>query len=249
MKEQQNIFNEVGCMSLNSMQRYSADLIDADGRKVFLQLGFIISLALMLVAFEWTTQDRILVDLQRNGDSPLENQFEEVIIDRPVEKIERPKPKFILTEIINIIGDEEDDLEDILFFDPEEDGKAIIIPELPPEEPEDGFYFEVSDMPIFRPSVNKTTEAGELDLMKFIAKNINYPNDARMAGIEGKVYVEFIVNSKGKVVDVSLARGIFPSINEEALRVIKSLPAFKPGRQSVKLVNVKYTIPINFKLS
>ena len=99
------------------------------------------------------------------------------------------------------------------------------------------------------PKINKTVAAGDQALANYLANNTRYPADAREAGLQGKVYVSFIVNSSGRVEQVKLARSIHPSLDNEAIRVIESLPRFKPGRQMTKLVNVSYTVPINFVLN
>lgn len=89
---------------------------------------------------------------------------------------------------------------------------------------------------------------GESELLEYIAKNIKYPQMARESGIQGRVFVNFIVEPDGSVSNVKIIRGIGSGCDEEALRVVKSLPKFNPGKQRGKAVRVSYTIPINFKL-
>ena len=89
---------------------------------------------------------------------------------------------------------------------------------------------------------------GEMGLRIFIANNVRYPNEARIKGIEGKVYVRFCVSSEGNVVKVSIAKSVDPSIDIEAIRVVKSSPKWKPGEMEGKKVSVWYTVPINFAL-
>ena len=88
------------------------------------------------------------------------------------------------------------------------------------------------------------------DINQYIAKNVKYPMDAMENGIEGKVYLSFVVDKTGKVTDVKILRGIpgGGSLEKEALRVIKGLPIFTPGKQNDQPVNVKLTIPIKFQL-
>jgi protein TonB len=85
-------------------------------------------------------------------------------------------------------------------------------------------------------------------LRQYIAGAVKYPEDAVKKGIQGKVYVTFVVAKDGTIADAKIARGVEPSIDAEALRVINSLPEWKPGKQRGQAVNVSYTVPINFKL-
>jgi len=85
--------------------------------------------------------------------------------------------------------------------------------------------------------------------MRYIATNIRYPQIAKEYNITGKVYVQFIVDKDGSVTNVELARGVDKSLDAEALRVIRSLPKYKPGMQRGIACRVIFTIPINFKLN
>ncbi len=90
---------------------------------------------------------------------------------------------------------------------------------------------------------------GDAALMKYISKNIRYPQMAKENGIQGKVVVQFVVTKTGKIGDVKVMRGVDKALDREAVRVCKSLPAFSPGRNAEgDPVNVWYTIPIAFKL-
>jgi TonB family protein len=89
---------------------------------------------------------------------------------------------------------------------------------------------------------------GENALYKYLAENIHYPEQAKADSIEGKVFVRFIVRDNGDIVNVEVERGIGGGCDEEAMRVIKSMPKWIPATSEGKLVNVQYVIPINFKL-
>ena len=101
-------------------------------------------------------------------------------------------------------------------------------------------FFIVEDMPEF--------PGGEAALRQYIANSVKYPEPAMKKGIQGKVYVTFVVSKDGSVADCKIARGVDPSLDTEALRVINSLPKWSPGKQRGIAVNVSYTVPINFKL-
>jgi TonB family protein len=104
----------------------------------------------------------------------------------------------------------------------------------------DEIFFVVEEMPEF--------PEGEMALRQFIANNVKYPDDAQKSGTQGKVYVTFVVSKDGSVADAKIVRGVSPSLDAEALRVVNALPKWKPGKQKGEAVNVSYTVPINFKL-
>lgn len=101
-------------------------------------------------------------------------------------------------------------------------------------------FFIVEEMPEF--------PGGESELRKFIANNIKYPEVAQQNGIQGRVYVTFVVDKNGEVANARIARGVDQELDREALRVVNSLPQWIPGKQRGKEVNVSYTVPINFAL-
>ena len=84
--------------------------------------------------------------------------------------------------------------------------------------------------------------------MKFLGKNIKYPTISQENGVQGKVIVQFVVNKDGSIVDPVVVRSVDPYLDKEALRVIKTMPKWKPGKQRGKAVRVKYTVPVTFKL-
>ena len=108
---------------------------------------------------------------------------------------------------------------------------------------EDGELFGciVETMPSFR--------GGQQKLFEFIGNNVVYPQEAKEAGIEGQVFVEFYIEKDGTVTDGKVLKGIGYGCDEEALRVIGLMPKWYPGKQRGKAVRVRYTFPINFKLS
>lgn len=101
-------------------------------------------------------------------------------------------------------------------------------------------FFIVEEMPEF--------PGGEVALRTYIANSVKYPVTAQEKGIQGKVYVTFVVGKDGHIKNTSIARGVDPSLDAEALRVINNLPKWQPGKQNGVSVNVSYTVPINFKL-
>lgn len=91
-------------------------------------------------------------------------------------------------------------------------------------------------------------DGGTAGLMKYLAANIRYPESAKKAGNQGRVIVQFVVCKDGSITNVSTLRGIDPALDAEAIRVISAMPKWKPGRQKGKEVDVKYTVPVMFRL-
>jgi protein TonB len=112
--------------------------------------------------------------------------------------------------------------------------------EVAPEEKEEEVFMVVEEMPEF--------PGGNAALMKYLANAVKYPVIAQENGIQGKVYVNFVVNKDGSVSGAKIARGVDPSLDAEALRVVSTLPKWKPGKQRGVPVRVSYTVPINFQL-
>lgn len=113
--------------------------------------------------------------------------------------------------------------------------------DLPEEEAEPTPFIAVEEKPGFNGE-------GYEAFRRYIAQNMKYPEDASHNGIQGKVFVEFVVNKKGEVVDARLARGVHPSLDKEALRVVNSSPRWQPGKQNGLPVSVVFVFPINFRL-
>ena len=203
-------------------------------RSLYLQIGFIIALLLVYVAFEYKNYDNSSYNL---GDLNLDDLEEEII---PITKQEKkpPPPPPPPPEIIEIVEDEIEIEEELEIEDTETDEDEIIEIE---EEDDDEFFMVVENMPEF--------PGGDLGLMKYIQKNVKYPPIAKEYNITGKVYVQFIVDKSGTVTNVKVVRGVDKNLDAEAVRVVKSLPKYKPGKQRGKPVRVMFTIPINFTLN
>lgn len=157
-----------------------------------------------------------------------------------------PPPAPVVTEVLNVVEDDvELEQQDILTSEDSQDAvqqETFIAPAVVEEEEESAqtIFTVVEEMPDF--------PGGQGELMKFIAKSIKYPVIAQENGIQGRVVCTFVVNKDGSVVDAEVLRGVDPSLDKEALRVIGTMPKWKPGKQRGKPVRVKYTVPITFRL-
>lgn len=158
---------------------------------------------------------------------PKVEEDEKVQEDPPT--VDEMKDKVISTE--NVKGEE--GIDNMI----EEPAPAQVIEEPKQEE----VFLVVEEMPDF--------PGGQAAMMKYIATNIKYPRVASQQGLEGRVIVTFVINGQGEVANVEVVKGIGGGCDEEAIRVIKSLPKWKPGKQNGRPVSVKFTVPIKFALN
>lgn len=231
-------------MSMELKKSTKADL--ENKKSVFLMVGLVLALGLMLLAFEWKSRPSEAASLGTLDAMEVE---EEVIpITRQEElKTPPPPPPPTVVEVLNIVDNNAQVVDDLSIFDSEADNETLVdvapiiaAKEEKEEEEEAQVFFIVEEMPEF--------PGGEAALRAFIAKSINYPVIAQENGIQGKVYVTFVVDKDGGISEAKIARGVDPSIDKEALRVVNSLPKWKPGKQRGKPVRVSYTVPISFVL-
>ena len=201
---------------------------------LFFQIGLTLALVIVLVAFEWKSYEKVDYNL---GQLNLDDMEEEII---PITKqeLKPPPPPPPPPEVIEIVEDDIEIEDELEIEDTESDEDEEIEIE---EEDDDEFFMVVENMPEF--------PGGDLGLMKYIQKNVKYPPIAKEYNITGKVYVSFIVDKSGSVTNVKIVRGVDKNLDAEALRVVKSLPKYKPGKQRGKAVRVMFTIPINFTLN
>ena len=209
---------------------------------MFTQIGLIISLAIAWLAFEHKSYDKREIDpsLLRTAEV-----VEEELVEITKQEEQKPQPVEVpkQTTQLEIVQDdvEVEDIDINAEVDQTEVIEEYVAPEIEEEEVVEQEIFQiVEEMPSF--------PGGDVKLMEYIAKNIKYPQIARESGIQGRVFIGFVVEPDGSISNVKLLRGIGGGCDEEAMRVIKSLPKWKPGKQRGKAVRVSYQIPVNFKL-
>lgn len=218
-------------------------------RMVFLQLGLVISLSIVLLAFEYKVPvndaEVILCEYQPEEDVLIPNTFHEQ------EKIVPPSlPKIMYMDLIEISEDPDDIdyLPEDSFGDPNETVALQPIGEVEEIDDEELPFVVVEQMPIFNPKKNKSYKAGLQDLFKTMQRNVKYPVIAQESAIEGKVYVRFVVTKKGKIGKVEVVRSVDPILDQEVIRMVRNLPSFSPGKQRAKAVPVWFSGFVNFKL-
>lgn len=208
---------------------------EADLRKyyvVFLQLGLIVTLAVFIVAVKLDLTSVQSDEYQLDEQEVVE--MEEVIQTRQIETPPPPPRPPVPVEVPN------DEIIDDVDIDISADWDLDDRMDMPPppeeeEEPEEDFFVVVEEMPEL------------IGGLASIQEKINYPEMARRAGIEGRVYVQFIVNEQGEVEDPQVIRGIGGGADEEALRAVREAK-FKPGMQRGRPVRVQYSLPVVFRL-
>lgn len=215
-------------------------------RSTWLLVGYVIVLAFMFIAFEWTKRDVKIDTSQAVADLVFEEEIEIPITEQPEMATPPPPPEApTFVESLTIVDDDMD-IESTEIASSEETGQAVEIAYVPPtveeEEVEEQEIFEVVEqMPEF-------PNGGMAGLMQYLSKNIKYPTIAQENGTQGRVTVQFVVNADGSIVDAKVIRGVDPYLDKEALRVINSMPKWRPGMQRGKAVRVKYTVPVMFRL-
>jgi protein TonB len=216
---------------------------DLENKKsVFMQIGLVVVLSLVLIAFEWTSTDVSVT----TGLTDAEVEIEEEII--PITRQEEvkpppPPPPPQVTDILNIVDDDVELDDDLVIMDSETSQEAQVDFQVAVEEEEREdaqVFMVVEEMPVF--------PGGDAALQKYLSTSVKYPTIAQENGIQGKVYIQFVINQKGEVTNATLLRGVDPSLDREALRVVQAMPKWKPGQQRGRPVRVSYTVPINFVL-
>ncbi len=224
------------------MEIKKAPKADLERKKsMFLQIGIIVTLIAVLVAFEWRTYERPEYDLGTLDMDFIEE--EEIPITRP-EEPPPPEPEpstdiMIVDDDVEIDDDFVVDVEALVDTEVREFVPVVTTQE--EEVDEDVIFQIVEDQPEF--------PGGEEALRRYLRDNIRYPVVAREAGIQGTVFVTFVVEIDGSVSNVEVLRGIGGGCDEEAVRVVRAMPAWQPGRQRDRPVRVQYRMPITFRLN
>ena len=212
---------------------------------IFFELGLILALSFVLIAFEWTS-----TKLSSNEMLMAENQeFEEEIIPITRQKQAQPQkppepPKVV--EYFQIVDDDIELEHELTLEDTEIDLETEVAifeykPTIEVEEEEKTIFVAVEEMPSFHGK-------GANSFLEWIGNNLQYPEIALQNGIEGRVFVYFVVEPNGKVSNVRVLRGVDPALDAEAIRVVRASPKWYPGKQRGKPVRVGFTFPIKFKL-
>ncbi|MGK7391207.1 MAG: energy transducer TonB [Candidatus Cyclobacteriaceae bacterium M2_1C_046] len=204
---------------------------------LWFNLGLLLTLAAVTTAFEWRTlYEGPVVDFNDPSDGQVIDYIPPTIIDPP------PKPKPILARPVEAKEDEVEEVDpgeiiidftDVKFPDPVE-----------MDEPDD----EKTDETVVWAEKMPEPTGGYEAFYKYISKNINYPPQAKRLGVEGTVYVQFVVDEKGEITAIEIARGIGAGCDKEVIRLMENAPKWNPGKQRAVPVKVRMIMPIKFQL-
>ena len=212
-------------------------------RIVFLELGLIVSLLAVIGAFSYATAVKKAPVLQAVTQVTDIEELVPVTRDTPPEP---PKAIAIpqISEILEIVDDDLPTTDIISFDDTQVDVPVYdyrVEPEDTPVEEEDIPFVLVEKKPRF--------QGGDAnDFSRWIAQHLSYPEIARENGVQGRVMLEFTVMKDGSIGNLKVLRGVDPSLDKEALRVVSTSPKWEPGRQRDRAVNVTYQFPVIFQL-
>ncbi len=214
-----------------------------DKKFMYLLMGLVMVVSLFYIGLEWTKSE--ITVYEDDMSSQLVEEEIEIIQTAQEPPPPPPPPAPEIVEILNVV---ENDVQVAEVEINTEDDKNKAVDMTPPAttigvgvEEEDNVVFQVVEtMPSF--------PGGDAALFKFLNDNIKYPVIAQENGIQGRVICQFVVNRDGSIVDVEVVRSVDPSLDKEAIRVIKAMPNWAPGKQRGKAVRVKYTLPVNFRL-
>ena len=206
---------------------------------LFLNIGFVVSFLIVIVAFEWKSYDD--VDLLELGQ--IKDDFVEITEVPPTRQPPPPAPKVKQFDIIEV-PDIEQIKEEIKVELDIEITEETAIEEIVFAEPvEEEVVAEVFTLVEEYPSFN----GGDKAFIVFVQKNLSYPEKARRMGLEGRVFVQFIVEKDGLLTNVTVLRGLRGGCNEEAVRVMQNSPKWLSGKQRGRAVRVQMVVPIVFK--
>ena len=212
---------------------------------LFMEIGLVITLGIILFAFEWTTKETKVAMLDDMAQVVLEEEIIPITHDTPPPPPAAPKIP-VLSDQIDIV-DDEIELEDDLFMNLEDDASLGV---------EIMDYVEVAEEVVEEEAIpfqlveeKPSFQGGDANqFSKWVNQRLVYPEIAKENGVQGRVTLQFTVEKDGSVTKVKVLRGVDPSLDKEAVRVVSMSPKWKPGKQRDRAVPVTYTFPVIFQL-
>ena len=214
-------------------------------KTLFFEIGLVVTLAAALAGFEWSsTPSHSTIPQMSTVQDPTD------IIEIPIterKEIKTPPAPPRVIEVINITKNNSREVTDEnINWGGEDDPNtpSLLTSYQPPDEKlvDDAIVYIPSEFPTFM-------GGGTEKFVSWVMPRIHYPEIATETGIEGTVYISFVVNKVGKVDKIKVVRGVDALLDNEAVRVITSSPRWTPGKQGVRTVNVGFTIPVTYKLT
>lgn len=214
-------------------------------KSMFFQLGLVVALTMVLLAFEWPSNGDINLDFATGITIDFDEEM--IPITRPEDVTPPPPPVIAPPEIINIVDDEVEIKDEDIFKDINDETfkdllKYPIIFDDEKELDETIPFMLIEEQPTFIGGDHR-------NFTKWVFANLKYPEIAAQNGIQGRVTLEFTIDIDGSVTNVRVIKGIDPSLDAEALRVVSNSPKWSPGLQRGKPTKVSFTFPITFRLN
>ena len=212
---------------------------------LFTEIGLIISLLIVFIAFEWTQAEVTVSNLEDTTEVITEEEIIPITQETPPPPPSAPKIP-ILSDQINIV-DDEIELEDDMFMNLEDNADlGVEIMDYVEVEEE---VVEEEAIPFQLVEEKPSFQGGDANqFSKWVNTRLVYPEIAKENGVQGRVTLQFTVEKDGSVTKVKVLRGVDPSLDKEAVRVVSMSPKWKPGKQRDRAVPVTYTFPVIFQL-
>ena len=212
---------------------------------LFVEIGLIISLLIVYIALEWTSKETNTSILEDNTEILVEEEIISTNMETPPPPPAAPKIP-VLSDQIDIV-DDEIELEDDMFMNLEDDSSlGVEIMDYVEVEEE---VVEEEAIPFQLVEEKPSFQGGDANqFSKWVNSRLVYPEIAKENGVQGRVTLQFTVEKDGSVTKVRVLRGVDPSLDKEAVRVVSMSPKWKPGKQRDRAVPVTYTFPVIFQL-
>jgi protein TonB len=213
-------------------------------KSLFLQAGLIIALIVCIVALEWTSGQKRDSAFDGMTEEAIEEEQIPVTEETPPE--EMPPPEVTVTDLFEIVEDDVVIENEVRFEDDETSEDKVVeiyapVLQAEEEEVEEEIFVIVEDMPKFRGGyINKFRD--------WVQKRVRYPELASENGIQGRVFITFVVETNGNVSNVTVTRSVDPLLDDAAREAVAASPRWEPGMQRGRPVRVRYSIPIIFQL-
>ena len=228
------------------MELKKSDKANLENKKwLFFEIGLVISLLIVYVALEWTSSETNTMVLEDTAEVLIEEEIISTNMETPPPPPAAPKMP-VLSDNIDIV-DDEIELEDDMFMNLEDDSSLGVeiqdyVDVQEEEVQEEAIPFQlVEEKPSF--------QGGDANAFsKWVNQRLVYPEIAKENGVQGRVTLQFTVEKDGSVTKVRVLRGVDPSLDKEAVRVVSMSPKWKPGKQRDRSVPVTYTFPVIFQL-
>ena len=214
---------------------------DTKSRSVFILTGLVLVVALMLCIVEYKKIDIAGAGIESSLTALEDEEVVEINPNTPPPPPPPPPPPAPPEEVEVLEEEDEREETNTIIIDQEAEIDIVIEVEEEPEPVVEEIFDVVEENPEF--------VGGMAKLYEYLGKNIQYPEMAKENGIQGKVFVQFVVWKDGTIRDVKVVKGVHKTLDNEATRVVKPMPKWTPGKQRGKAVNARFTLPIKFRIS